>query len=266
MKLIKQKNDSKETTRQKTKKNVSWLKIAVVAILAVGIAASSCYLYKSWNKAKAIAKEYTFNYNEVARLGKDHVSMEEFMLYSTDVVSSYESTYGEDIWDQTTLDSAGEKETYEESVKKEIIEEIRVVKALCKQAEKIGISISDDELTVIEENADEYYENLAQAGATENEDLTKQVVLDFYKESYLAQKVYNHYVEEYPADDGDSGASDELVSEIADIAQTYYPDLDYDLNVNWDLLDYLTFGKDTSNSTAYFVDGENVTGEEGFEN
>ena len=134
-KMVKKFKSREKKEKVYSPKKAICLRVIVAVILLGVLVAGGYYLYESWQKAREIAEEYTFDYNEVARMGDDHVSMEEFMLYSTDVVTSYESTYGEDVWEETTLNSSGEKETYETVVKKEIIQEIRVVNALCKQAE-----------------------------------------------------------------------------------------------------------------------------------
>jgi hypothetical protein len=202
--------------------------------------------------AKAIQEEYTFEGNEVAKIGDLKITMEEFMLYSVDTVNSYESTYGEDIWSETTLDDNGETDTYENIVKQEIFEEIRMVKAFIREAEQLGITSSDDEKEVIEENADAYYEDLAKAGVTENEEMTRELVRQFYQENYLAQKVYTYYQEQYPVDedDTDSTYSDEFVDKCSEIIQEYYPDFNYEYNINWELLNELNFSGNETDSSA----------------
>ena len=240
-------NKTAETKRRQKmegtkEKKTRWLHVLIALLLSAGAVSGSLFLYKQWNKAKDLAEEYTFEYNEVAKIGDEKITMEEFMLYSVDTTNSYESTYGEDIWSESTINENGEQETYENIVKKDIFEQIRMVKAFCKEADTLGISISEDELKMVNNNADSYYEDLAKAGATENEDLTKQVVRSFYRESYLAQRVYAYYMEMYPTEeDSKQEYSDEFLKKVAEVTEKHYPDFNYDYDINWELMDYLNF-------------------------
>lgn len=253
--MQKNKKNNLKSVQKKTKRKIPWLKIIVTVILFDILAIGSVFLYNRWVQAQDLAEEYTFAYNEVAKIGNEKITIEEFMLYSVDTTASYESTYGEDIWSEITLNNNGEQETYETLVKKEILEQIRMVKAFCKEADALEISITDEELEMLKESSDAYYESLAMSGATENEDLTREVVYDFYKENYLAQKVHAYYAELYPVEEGsDKSYSEEFLEKTAEITEKYYPDFKYDYDINWELLDYLDFDYDSRSESAENVE------------
>jgi hypothetical protein len=212
--------------------------------------------------------EIVFGEEEAVRIMGEPVSMDEFLLYALDVVNGYELQYGEDIWDQMTTDIEGEEETVENVTKEEIVETIRLVKVLCSVSEEYGISLTEDEESVMAETADSYYESVLEAGVEDEDGSMKEAIDNYYRENYLSQKVYEYLqknCDDYeeptlintasadaaqPADEDEelssasvSSITDEMAELCASLVTEKDPDFYYKTSINWAVLDQFIFSK-----------------------
>lgn len=251
MKTGKKKKDEKRKTPDFRRKSYI-LSGCMVAVLTAGAILTAVFTNKRDSKAETIE----FHDNEVMRVVDIPVTMGEYMLYSVDIRNQYETSMGDDFYESSGKNAKGETETYENIVKEEIAESIRMVKVLCKAAEpEYGITLSEDEKKTVVENADSYYENLVEGGV-DPEFLTKGVTEKYIREQYLAQKVYAKLEEEYETDapgavdvgnenDADAVASteisDKLTDAVAELEEKYDGDYDFDININWELMDSYDF-------------------------
>lgn len=255
MKTEKKKKDEKRKSPDNRKKSYI-LTGCGVAVLTAGAILAAVFT----NIRDAEAETITFHDNEAMRVMDTPVTMGEYILYSVDIRNQYETSMGDDFYENTGKNAKGETETYENIVKEEIAESIRMVKVLCKAAEpEFGITLSEDEKKTVEENADSYYESLVEGGV-DPEFLTKGVTEKYIREQYLAQKVYTKLEEEYGTDttgavdvgnenDADAVASteisEELTDAVAELEEKYDGDYDFDTNINWELMDSYAFTEKT---------------------
>lgn len=226
--------------------------LIVCIILSAGLTAM--YLPKDRPEKDTIIM---FHENEAMRTLDTPVTMAEFMLYALGVKENYDESMEDHFYAQIGTNTDGEEETYENIVKEEIAESIRIVKALCAAAEtEYGITLSKDEEMVLKSNADAYYETLLENGV-DPVFLPQEIVRKYIREEYLSQKVYGHLKKQYnvadqivvdvrneQAEDGKAMVdmvSDELAEEIAKLVEKYDHGYSYKTNINWELMDFFRF-------------------------
>lgn len=236
-------------TKQKGKK---WGAITIAVFIPLILAALAVGLFTKNNAAEAIA----FGEDEAVRIMGEAVSMGEFMLYSVDVKNAYDEAMGEGFYTETGINAQGVTEPYEYIVKEEIAESIRMVKTLCAAAEpEYGITLSKEEEQLLEENANAYYDALAENGI-DTGFLPAETVRAYIREEYLAGKVYAYLKEQYPSTEAapiDVGneqaesqsvyaeASAELVEHVAGVMEKYDGGYRYDTHINWELMEAFPF-------------------------
>lgn len=196
--------------------------------------------------------------------------MAEFMVYSIDVKNGYEAQYGNSIWTQETTDANGNEDTFENVAKESTFEQIRFVWALLKEGEKREIKMTDEEKKVMNSTAKDYYKTLTKAGIST--DIVKlSDIKRVYKENYLAQKVYYNLTgvnanglteastknssSESAESTTESGtesntqlSSEEMQKLWEKLTKKYYPDFDYKLDINWDLINEISFAEERSST------------------
>jgi foldase protein PrsA len=136
--------------------------------------------------ATEAVKEDDKNQGElIVKIGNEKVYYSETMIYFQVIKSRYESYFGDTIW---TYDMGGE--SFEDTAKEEILNLITQTKIIKNQAEKYNIAISDEEETTINENAEEFLDNVT----SEDKDkygFTKELIEQFYRENTIYEKVYD---------------------------------------------------------------------------
>lgn len=239
LKNIRTKRQEKVSKRTPLKKAVLNL-ICAVVLIVLGII--SIYLFSAHKLSSQ--KPAAFKDGEALHIMNHSIGMDEFMLYSIDIKQSYETSYGPDVWSQTTTDTDGSTITYEALAKDNIIQRIRLVKTFLKKSEDERLTISKEEMTTLDTYAQEYYDALVEAGI-EGGVITLNSIKNFYYEDYLAQKVYT----ELSLDkNGEEKDADTLVKECIELINSYDPDFDAETMVNWSLVDALAFGDGTSSA------------------
>lgn len=259
MKLVKK----EKTEQKKNKKKVSRLTVALTVIALSGaavITGSGVYIT---SQAQKISDRKSFGDNVVAKLNGESVSVAEFMLYSLDIKNGYEQQQGKDVWTQEKTDANGNKDTFENVTKEDVLEQIRFIWALKKEGNKKGIKLTEDENKVLKETADDYYTSLQKAKIDESL-ISPDDVLKFYKEYYYGQKVYyqltgDNSVNESTASTGSSISTDSENTNASttkdgeklwqELVDRWYPDFDYNLDINWDLLDQISFAESNKTDT-----------------
>lgn len=238
-------------------KNVGVKKYAAAflfsGVLLLAGAAAVCGRKAGLKETAAIA----FYENEAMRTVDTPVTMAEFMLYAVDIKNGYDEAVGERFYEEIGTNAMGERESYENIVKEEIAESVRMVKALCSAAlPEYGISLSEDEETILREQADRYHLSLVENGVV-SDFLTPEIVRKYIREEYLSRKVYEHLKEKYlPKEQrvlnvGNEWAentksdtlSDELMEEIAGIVVKYDGAYSFQTHINWELMDAFCFSE-----------------------
>ena len=245
--------------------------LALAGVLVIG---GTVFGIHEWKNIKDVAERTSFDSEEAGRISGKSVSMAEFMIYSIDVKNGYEAQYGNSIWTQETTDANGDEDTFENVAKESTFEQIRFVWALLKEGEKQGIKMTDEEKKVMNSTAKDYYKTLTEAGIST--DVVKlSDIKRFYKENYLAQKVYynltgvsangltetstksssSESTEASTESTTESGtesstqlSSEEMQKLWEKLIKEYYPNFDYKLDINWDLINEISFAEDSSST------------------
>lgn len=264
--------DHAEKTKKEKKSRLWKAKIILTVTVLAGAGAVTSFGVYATQQNEAYNKRITFDDNTAAKLNGQKVSMAEFMLYSVDIKNGYEKQYGTDIWTQKKKNAYGKTETYEKIAKEDILEQIRFVWALNKEGKKKNISLSKGEEKTLNETAKEYEKELKKAGV-DTKVVTYDTIKQFYKENYYAQKVFyklsgkNSVTEKSSAASGSSivDTSSGMTTEEAQkwwtkLTDKWYPDFDYDLDINWTLLDQIKFDSTSAKSSS-----DGITSESGSE-
>lgn len=122
----------------------------------------------------------------VMRVGGLEVSYGEVVLYMQSTKEEVETLYGNEVWNYA-LDKDGT--TYAKKLKDELLEQIIYTKVVCAQAERLGISLSEDELLDVDEYTAVYLDNFTQS-ELDYYGITKAQVEAIYRDNLLATKIY----------------------------------------------------------------------------
>lgn len=260
-KVIKQKKVEKKENRKAAK----IIRNILLAIILIVIVAASVFGIHEWKVIKELDKRTTFAEDDAGKIGGESVSMAEFMLYSIDVKNGYESQYGSDIWSEVTTDANGDEDSFENVAKEDTFEQIRFTRALLKEGKNKKISLTDEEKEAMKSSAKDYYKTLTDAGVDEDV-VTLSDIEKFYENNYYAQKVYynitgiNNYssgtlsLKESSTENVDSSETSQFTTEDMQklwkrLIKKYYPDFDYEIDINWENINQISFASENQNST-----------------
>ncbi|MCR5330779.1 MAG: hypothetical protein K6E62_06285 [Lachnospiraceae bacterium] len=152
----------------------------------------------------------------VAAVGTARISLAEWYLYAMPKVSSATALYGKDIWEYHISDDEG---TIADAVKDDILKQIIYVKIVCSRAEKLGISLNEDELGDIETETLQYMDSLS-AAQKEKYGITGEAVRNVYCDNLLAMKVYENLTLNIDTDIPDEEVRHTIIEYIC--ANKYY--------------------------------------------
>lgn len=151
--------------------------------------------------------DFTFADNEVFCLGNNEggkgtaITDGEYLIYAASIVQSSMSDNDSDIWKLIVKDDEGNNITYEEHLKREIVNQIRATYILNMKAEDYHQALSDDELISISSDAQTYYDSLSQFDIG-SVGIDLSLIVKIYKENALAEKVYNAIVSDVIINEG----------------------------------------------------------------
>ena len=123
------------------------------------------------------------------------VYLDEAWVYAKTIQSQYESWYGSSIWDYEVNDEDGNPTTMEELTKKDMITQIKMVKFLSTEAEKQGLSLTDEEKETAKTNAESFMSSVGEDDL-EQTGITEDTMIKVYEENTLASKYHDQIVEE----------------------------------------------------------------------
>lgn len=272
----KQKKEKQKKDPAMKRKMAKIIRNIFLVVLLICAVIGTIFGVREWKKIDNLAKRTTFSSDEAGRIGNDSISMAEFMLYSIDVKNGYETQYGDKIWSEVTKDVNGNEDSFENVAKEDTFEQIRFTKALIKEAVKQKIELSDTEKKAMESSAEEYYQTLTEAGVS-GDVVTVDDIKEFYKENYLAQKVYykltgvtdssqvatnTDSTENSATESADSTESQFTTEDMQELwkklINKYYPDFDYELDINWEAINQISFASEEMGSTESTETTESV--------
>ena len=121
------------------------------------------------------------------------VYLDEAMIYAKAIEESYEAAYGEDIWNITYEATDGSKMKFEELIKEETIEQMKMVKVMITTAKEEEIALTEEEQEEMGQQAKAFYEGLTDQ-QIEEMGISLEVVVRVYEENRLADKAYEKLV------------------------------------------------------------------------
>lgn len=133
-------------------------------------------------------KTTVWNDGSMLRIGDSQVDYREGMVYLWAMQEEYEQYYGSDIW-MYAVDGRGN--TVGELVKEQILEQIIYIKIVCKQADALGIVLTEEELYDVEEKTKGYMEKIKGSDLILygiNEDILRRI----YSDNVLARKTFEY--------------------------------------------------------------------------
>lgn len=123
-----------------------------------------------------------FSYN-----GAD-VYMDEAWVYAKFAQSNNEAYYGPTIWGQEIPDETGEMVTFEELVKRDVVNTIKMVKVLASKADEYNIKLTSEEQEEMKAQAKLFVEQMSEEDKIQT-GITDVLLTLVYQENGLASKV-----------------------------------------------------------------------------
>lgn len=122
----------------------------------------------------------------IAVVGDIRIYYNEAMVYLKSAQENYESEYGKDIW---KVDIFGDNSNFGSLIKEEVMKQMIELKIIRKQAENLGISLSEEEWADARAYAQEHYSELT------DQDISKyfvshELLEQIYADNLLAEKVF----------------------------------------------------------------------------
>ncbi|MGN0506269.1 MAG: SurA N-terminal domain-containing protein [Lachnospiraceae bacterium] len=152
-----------------------------------------------------------WNDGSMLRIGESQVDYREGMVYLQAVQEEYEQYYGSDIW-MYAIDGQGN--TLGELVKEQILEQIIYIKIVCRQADTLGIVLTEEELHEVEEKTKAYMEKIKNSDLIlygVNEDIVRRI----YSDNLLARKTFEYVTLNVDTDISDEEAGQHRLYSIA---------------------------------------------------
>lgn len=154
---------------------------AMTALLCIIVGMTGCGLFGGKEPAGTVWRE-----GSMLRIGDSQIDYREGMVYLQAIQEEYEQYYGSDIW-MYAVDGMGN--SLGDLVKQQVLEQIIYIKVVCKQADTLGIVLSEEELLDAEQKTKAYMEKIADTDLGlygVNEDIVRRI----YTDNILARKTY----------------------------------------------------------------------------
>lgn len=149
-----------------------------------------------------------FGKDEVFRIDDEICTKAELMVYLTNTQNQYESVYGAEIWN-TALDDV----TLEENVKETVLAKIAQIKTMYLLAEEKEIMLSEEEEAQVAQAAGEYFGSLNET-EIEQMGISYDTIENLYREYAMADKVYQHIIQDINPEISDDEARTITVQHI----------------------------------------------------
>ncbi|MGN0243350.1 MAG: peptidylprolyl isomerase [Lachnospiraceae bacterium] len=169
--------------------------IALATVAAMSMSSLAGCGFGKKSMVDSNGSEKLFQYDDT------NVYLNEAYVYAYSQKMSYEQYYGTEIWSEQVDEKEQEDGTkvpvtLEEMVKEEVIEQIKMTKLMCNQAEEMGLALTEEEKD-FGEDVDSMYEQMDQE-EMKAMGATKDTIRQIFEENTLAQKVYDKVVAQEP--------------------------------------------------------------------
>ncbi len=180
--------------------------------------------------------ELTFTDNIAFYINEDvEVSTAEYLLYAASIIQSTEKEYSSEVWKtEVTLDD-GNKITYEEYMRQQIVEQMRMTYLLFLKAKDYDVELTQEEKEKVSADAQAYLESISDYNVGDvGVDLS--TVLSIYTENALADQVYTTILNSVKRDENMS--DDEYYQAKLDHFNKEYEIICKELSPKWTYKEY----------------------------
>lgn len=215
-----------------SKKNFIIL-ISIIIFLCCSIIFTYLFIKSNINESE----EFNFTDNIAFYINKNEsVLIGEYLLYAASITQSTQDDYGNGVWEEVITLEDGSSVTFEDYMKRQIVEQIKMTKLLCIKADSYGISLTEEEKKSISSDAQEYLNfiskyNIGDAG------IDLSTVLKVYEENTISDKVYNHILKTYKKPQNIE--EDTYNKEKLEYFNEEYEHICKELSENWDYSTYV---------------------------
>ncbi|MDF1616475.1 peptidylprolyl isomerase [Petrocella sp. FN5] len=132
------------------------------------------------------------------RIGNAEVEEAEVMVYLFQTYNDFLAFGGEDVWE--IKDFSGGKSA-NEVAKQGALDNLIKVKVLNQKADEQGITLTESEVDILEQEAKRYYDSLS-GSFIEKYEISLETVYDVIGDNYRARSLENQTIESYELDSG----------------------------------------------------------------
>lgn len=210
-----------------------------------------------------------FRADEVFRIEDTSCALSEILVYLLDIRASYDSRYGDGIWETAASDAS-----LEDGVKNAALSRISQVKTMNLLARDMQITLSSEERDYAVQAAERYDEALSDEMRAALHDVDRETLTFMYEEYALADKLYRYIIRDINPEISDDEARTITVQQIfirkdaetnaigADVARQLAWSAHREAALGTDFKSLIDEYSDATESTVSFGKGER---EENFE-
>lgn len=133
----------------------------------------------------------------VVKIGSNKIDRGEYLVYLMEQKKSFEQQGGTDIW-EADFDGV----SAEEVAKQNAVNTLVMVKTAVEQTDKLGITLTDEDKSNINEQTDELLKDFTSEDL-ENLDLNRDKIYNIMEEVALQQKVYAYVTDSYTVNEAE---------------------------------------------------------------
>ena len=151
---------------------------------------------------------------EVFKIEDVSCSLTEIMVYLVNTQKGYEKSFGSDIWEAET-----DTGTVEDRLKASVLAKVAQIKAMNLLAGENEIELTEDEISLASQAAEEYFSSLNEADIEAMNNVTVEDITEIYLEQALADKLYDYIIRDINPEISDDEARTITIEQI--LIKTY---------------------------------------------
>jgi len=186
-------------------------------ILALLLLIGSVCVLAGCGKTKVVMT-MGLNKDEVFRVGSERATDTEWLLYLTNIANSYESVYGEEVWN---IGTGADGDMFAQC-KELAMAQLSRIKAMKLLATKQKITLTEEETALVDEAAKLYFNSLSDEEKKYFGIKKPDVIARIYGEKVLADKLYAYFIQDVNPEISDDEARIITVQHV--LLKTYTTD------------------------------------------
>ncbi len=167
------------------------------------------FILSSCGNDRRIVLTTGFDKGEIFRLEGVSCMQAEALVYMTNMRNQYENTFGSQIWSTDVGDRS-----LQETVKQTVLARLAKIKMMNLMAAEYGIVLTKEEENAAETAAKEYFTSLSKEEIEAMGSVTRAQIEQMYREYALAEKLYDHIVENVNPEFSDDEARSVVLEQI----------------------------------------------------